>query len=209
MARLPMFPLGSVLFPTMVLPLHVFEPRYRQLMDDCLAEDGPYDREFGVCLIERGFEVGGGDVRSEVGTVAQIVDAQQFEDGRWAVAAVGTRRIRVTGWLEDDPYPVAEVEDWLDQPTDEDLTIVRDTAEDRLRAILQIQADLGLQAPPVDTAIDADPTLASYQIATLSPLGSFDRQRILGTESTGDRLDLLAQLLDEALGDLRASRDMG
>src|SRR6056297_1832821 len=115
---LPMFPLGSVLFPTMVLPLHVFEPRYRALVEHCLATD----KEFGVCLIERGSEVGGGDLRTDVGTVAQIIDAEQFDDGRWALACVGTRRIRIDRWLQDVPYPRALVEPWLDDPPDADLS---------------------------------------------------------------------------------------
>ena len=89
--RLPMFPLGSVLVPSAGLPLHVFEPRYRALVQDCLAGD----REFGVVLIERGSEVGGDDVRTSVGTVARIVEATELPDGRWAVAAVGVRRVRV------------------------------------------------------------------------------------------------------------------
>ena len=105
-----MFPLGTVLLPSAVLPLHVFEPRYRQLVRDCLDRDG----EFGVVLIERGNEVGGGDNRTSVGTVARLVEAVPFGDGRWALAAVGTRRIRVRRWLEDDPYPRAEVEAWDD-----------------------------------------------------------------------------------------------
>jgi len=74
-----MFPLGMVLLPTMVVPIHVFEPRYRKMAGDCLAGD----REFGVVLIERGSEVGGGDVRTDVGTVARIIEAQEFPDGRW------------------------------------------------------------------------------------------------------------------------------
>src|SRR3954447_12098654 len=105
MPVLPMFPLGSVLLPSVFLPLHVFEPRYRALTEHCLAGE----REFGVVLIERGSEVGGGDVRSPVGTVARILEAVQFDDGRWALGVVGTRRVRVTAWLDDDPYPRAEV----------------------------------------------------------------------------------------------------
>ena len=105
-----MFPLGTVLLPSLLLPLHVFEPRYRTLVDDCVAGDG----EFGVVLIERGSEVGGGDVRTDVGTVARILEVERFDDGRFAVAAVGTRRIRVERWLDDDPYPRAEVHDWPD-----------------------------------------------------------------------------------------------
>ncbi len=74
-----MFPLGTVLLPGMPLSLHVFEPRYRQMVDDCRAGDGT----FGVVLIERGSEVGGGDVRTDVGTLTRIVEARELPDGRW------------------------------------------------------------------------------------------------------------------------------
>jgi Lon protease-like protein len=94
-----MFPLGVVLFPGMALPLHIFEARYREMIQDCLR----HGQEFGVVLIERGSEVGGGDQRSDVGTVAHITEAAQLPDGRWALLAVGTRRIRVQTWLPDDP----------------------------------------------------------------------------------------------------------
>ena len=70
MTRMAMFPLGTVLLPTGILPLHVFELRYRRMIEECLAADTP---EFGVVMIERGREVGGGDQRSHVGTVARIV----------------------------------------------------------------------------------------------------------------------------------------
>ena len=103
-----MFPLGSVLTRGQLLPLHVFEPRYRRLVGDCIEAGGT----FGVVLIERGSEVGGGDVRSDLGTLATIVDAQALPDGRWAVVAVGGQRIRVVAWGDDDPYPQAEVEPW-------------------------------------------------------------------------------------------------
>src|SRR5688572_1877568 len=109
---MPMFPLGTVLVPSLALPLHVFEPRYRALVRDCLAGD----RELGVVLIERGSEVGGDDTRTDVGTVAQIVHAAELPDGRFALATVGVRRIRVEAWLPDDPYPIASVEDWPDPP---------------------------------------------------------------------------------------------
>ena len=112
-----MFPLGSVLFPSVVLPLHVFEDRYRTLMRDCLAGD----REFGVVLIERGSEVGGGDVRTAVGTVARIVESEEYPDGRYAVVAVGVRRIVVDEWLPDAPYPRAEVHDWPDPEVEADV----------------------------------------------------------------------------------------
>src|SRR6476646_946546 len=120
MAIMPMFPLGSVLLPGGVLPLHVFEPRYRALVQDCLASA---EHEFGVVLIERGFEVGGGDFRCLVGTVARMVQVAELDDGRYALVTIGTRRIRVNGWLPDDPYPKADVEDW---PDEEDFTSPED-----------------------------------------------------------------------------------
>ena len=200
-----MFPLGSVLFPTMVLPLHIFEERYRALVTDCLAGE----QEFGVCLIERGFEVGGGDERTAVGTVAQIVDAQQFDDGRWAIAAVGTRRFKVVEWLDDDPYPRAMVEDWIDLPLDDDLSTERNEVVEALRRVLAKMAELGEPAPPVDTEIDADPTLASYQVATLSPLGPFDRQQVLATPETAERIALLRGLLGDSLEVLEARQRLG
>ena len=123
--ELPMFPLGGVLFPSMVLPLHVFEPRYRALVRDCLDGDG----EFGVVLIERGSEVGGDDVRTDVGTMAHILQAEELDDGRWVVAAVGTRRLRVRSWLPDDPYPRAAVDDWPDAPPASDLSRLYDDGQ--------------------------------------------------------------------------------
>ncbi len=81
--RLAMFPLQTVLFPGAILPLHIFEPRYRKMLADCLSGDGT----FGVVLISRGSEVGGGDQRVAVGTEARIEEASRFDDGRWAVIA--------------------------------------------------------------------------------------------------------------------------
>src|SRR6185437_15262121 len=78
---IPMFPLGTVLFPHALLPLRVFEPRYRVMTERVLKAE----REFGVVLIERGSEVGGGDTRFDVGTVAQIVRAQQLGDGGYVL----------------------------------------------------------------------------------------------------------------------------
>ena len=100
-----MFPLGSVLLPGMLLPLHVFEPRYRAMVDRCLAGD----HEFGVVLIERGREVGGGDVRTSAGTLARIAEARQFPDGRWALAAELGERVAPVASLElpEDPAALA------------------------------------------------------------------------------------------------------
>jgi Lon protease-like protein len=190
-----MFPLGTVLVPGMVLPLHVFEPRYRRLVQDCLAGDG----EFGVVLIERGSEVGGGDVRTDVGTVARIARAAETPDGRYAIAAVGLRRVRVRTWLEDDPYPRAEVEAWPDEGADDltDAPARVEAVSSRLRRAAALCAELGEPAPPLDLELAEDPTVASYQATAVAPLGPADTHELLCARSVPDRLDLLVRLLDE------------
>jgi Lon protease-like protein len=196
MARLlPMFPLGTVLFPSAFLPLHVFEPRYLELVRDCLADEP----EFGVVLIERGSEVGGGDVRTGIGTVARILDTAAIGDSRLALATVGTRRIEVRSWLPDDPYPRAEVVDLPDPPpaagdADRYGHVLR-----RLRRVLALSAELGEAGPEATTELADDPGLGSFQAAALAPITPFDRQRVLATVGVTARLDLLDALLaDEA-----------
>ncbi len=192
---MPMFPLGSVLLPSAGLPLHVFEPRYQALVRDCLAGDG----EFGVVLIARGSEVGGEDVRTDVGTVARIVESAELPDGRWAVMALGVRRIRVRRWLPDDPYPLAEVADWPDadpgQGYDDRLAIVMG----RLRRALALATEAGDDAAPATIELSPDGVLAGYQMAAVAPIGPLDRQRVLAATSPEMRLEAVAQLLDDAI----------
>ena len=116
MAVIPMFPLGMVLLPGGVLPLHVFEPRYRQMVVDCLRQDG--EPEFGQALITHGSEAGGGDERAMVGTIAQMIKVEALDEERYSMVTVGTRRIRVSAWLPDEPYPLADVDDWPDEDPD-------------------------------------------------------------------------------------------
>lgn len=198
----PMFPLESVLLPGMVLPLQVFEERYRALVRDCLASD----QEFGVVLIERGSEVGGGDVRSQVGTVAQIIQAEVAEDGRWTVVAVGARRVRVHEWLDDDPYPRADLVDWpddIDRADNADLEKLYRQQVSALRRVLAMTAELGLPADPTVEVSD-DPLLGSYHLSLLAPIGALDRQRLLAANGPRDRIVRLGALLAEEAVDLEA-----
>lgn len=200
MTATPMFPLGTVVFPHTALPLRIFEPRYRQLTKDCLAGA----REFGVVLIARGSEVGGGDQRTDVGTLVSIVEAQEAPDGQWGMLTLGTRRIRVVRWLEDDPYPRAEVEDVGDGPWDPSADDAFEAAERVVRRSLALLAELDEPAPPVHVALDADRTIASWQLAAISPLGPLDRQRLLAIDAPDERLAELAQLVEEECAVLAA-----
>jgi uncharacterized protein len=192
-----MFPLGTVLLPFAHLPLHIFEPRYRALVKDCLAGDG----EFGVVLIERGQEVGGGDVRFGVGTVARIVQTAELPDGRWLLDAVGTERFRVTEWLPEDPYPVAMVEALDEEAPDtgsEEVAERRTAVERLLRQVLALQIELGMPAPSAVRTLDENPDVAAFEAALLSPIGPMDAQRVLEAPSTITRLALLETVLQDA-----------
>lgn len=199
-----MFPLGSVLFPGVVLPLHVFEPRYRALVRDCL--DG--DREFGVVLIERGSEVGGGDVRSKVGTVARMVEVAEIDEDRYAVVAIGTRRINVLAWLPDDPYPLADVDDWpeeIDGLDEAALTLELAAVVTRLRRVLAMTVEAGDPAAPAATELSEDPLIATYHASALAPFGPADHYRLLAAPGPSARVALLAGFLrdEERILELR------
>ena len=206
MAVMPMFPLGTPLLPGAVLPLHVFEPRYRQMVRDILADDVD-PPEFGVVMIERGREVGGGDERAMIGTTAHIVDIEVTPDGRYALAAVGTDRLRVVAWLPDDPYPLADVDRWPDD--DSGAVVTTDTIEAlhvRVREINGLVRELGEISPPPDTEISDDPRLALFHLAALSPLGAADRQRILAAPGSAERVVALREALDDAAAVLEFRR---
>ncbi len=189
-----MFPLGSVLFPGAVLPLHVFEPRYRQLVQDCLAGEA----EFGVVLIERGSEVGGGDIRAMVGAVARMVEVTETPDGRYGVVAVGVRRVRVNTWLPEEIYPQADVDEW---PDDDPLDAYEDRLAEvvgQLRRVLALRAELGEPVAAATSELADDPVLASYHAAALAPLGPADQYELLVAPGPDSRLQLLREMLDDA-----------
>jgi Lon protease-like protein len=199
-AWLAMFPLQTVLFPTAVLPLHVFEPRYRELTRRVLGDD----REFGVTLIERGSEVGGGDVRVDVGTRARIVEAAELPDGRWALLTVGVSRIEVVRWLPDEPFPQAHVRDIPEPEPGPGVIRDRADAERWLRRALALRTELGEASPPATLELADDPMTAAFEIAAAAPIGPADAQRVLEAASAEERLRVLARLLEEEVHVLEA-----
>jgi Lon protease-like protein len=200
----PMFPLGVVHFPGVGLPLRVFEPRYRRLTTDCLAAD----RQFGVVLIERGREVGGGDSRFGVGTMTTVVDSAIGPDGMIHLRTVGTRRVRVCRWLDDDPYPRAEVEDLAPFRLGATELEAMAVTERRVRRALAMRAELNEPAVAFNVELDADPDLAVFQLAAVAPVGPVDHQRLLEAEQPGRFLALLDELIADELAVL-ASRLAG
>jgi len=190
--ELPMFPLGSVVLPGVGIPLQVFEPRYRALIMTCLTED----RLFGSVLIERGSEVGGGDQRGTVGALIRIVQAEEAPDGRWAVLGVGIERLRVIEWLPDDPFPRCRAEAWPDGSTTPNTEgLVHRTLE----ATLTLMDRLGVERNDLQSQpeLDADLSIASFQLTALSPLGPLDRLAALKASDPDARLTSLLDSLTE------------
>ena len=194
MGVVAMFPLGSVLYPGVGLPLRIFEPRYVQMLRECLAGDG----EFGSVLIERGSEVGGGDKRFPMGTMARILDSSQQVDGTWLVLAVGIRRLKVVGWLPDDPYPQADCDEAPD-PDEPNASAVESTIS-QLRRVLAMSAEANRPTAPATIEFSDDPALALWQACAVAPVSSLDAYRLLAVPSASERITLLrAMLEDEAL----------
>jgi Lon protease-like protein len=194
----PMFPLESVRLPGEGLPLRIFEPRYGALVRDCLSGA----MEFGVVLIAAGREVGGGDARLDIGSMAHIVDCKDLGDGRYLLECEMRERIRVTEWLDDDPYPKAAVEPWPDEPgatvTGADIGVV----EDRLMEVFErIASSQGAHLPPRQQLLgepepgdDAGKRL--YALAARVPMGQADRYSVLAAPSAAARLDALRDAVE-------------
>ena len=149
--ELAMFPLESVVLPHQDLPLRIFEPRYVALVRHCVDSGEP----FGVVLISRGREVGGGDTRSDVGVLSRITECIDHGLDRYSLRCKAGERIRVREWLPDDPYPRAIVRLWPDEPgaamTQDQLCEV----EDRAMALFERIAEArGVALPGRDVLLD-------------------------------------------------------
>ena len=187
-----MFPLGSVLFPHTPVVLRIFEPRYLTMLGHLLDEDDP---AFGVVLIERGHEAGGGDQRAGVGTVARIVQVQVGADDLHLVA-VGGERVSVDRWLDDDPYPIADVSVLPELAWDDALAPLRSEAERVVRRVLARAGQYGDTRWDPDVEVSEDPIEAAWQLAAIAPLGDFDRYRLLRASTAGG---LLRETIDLTL----------
>lgn len=192
--RMPMFPLSTVLYPGALLPLHVFELRYRTMLAECLASE---PQEFGIVLITRGSEVGGGDERAAVGTVARIEAAQRSDDGRYALLVRGAMRLRVVQWLPDDPYPQARVA----LHDDEDAAAAGPVHEAALSGVRRVEAllrELGSSVPEPPIG----PATSLWELCARLPVNALDRQRLLETDDPDGRASLLAELAGALAVDL-------
>jgi Lon protease-like protein len=202
---IPLFPLGTVLYPGLLLPLHIFEERYRALVRrlvDQPDEDGP--RTFGVVAIRVGREVGadGFTALHEIGCAAELRGVEAYEDGRFDIVSTGTRRFRVLGLDTTLPYLQAEVE-WLDEPAGEGPDVL---AASVLRQFhLYRDALLATQSmTDDDDEMPLEPAVLSYLVAATMVLDLGDHQSLLAAPDTATRLLLELGLLRRESAILRA-----
>lgn len=184
------------MLPGEELPLRIFEPRYVTLVQDCLAMTEP---AFGVVLIEAGREVGGGDRRSNVGALARIVDYADLGVGRFRLRCLMGERIRVKQWLDDAPYPRADIEVWEDEPGSVDSAAVFDV-EDRVVALYERIAavrgsDFGGRSAVLGPE-ESDVVKRLYGLAARVPMGQADKYAVLSAPTVPARLSALSEAID-------------
>lgn len=187
--RIPLFPLQTVLFPETTLALHIFEPRYREMIGRCLE----HDETFGICLILEGDEVGGHAVPHRVGTEAAIIASQRYADGRYDIVAEGRRRFEVLSLDRSRAYLRADVR-FLDE---------RDGTEDPALAVAVAKLfegvleslELAGQAVVDETWKALDARSLSYKVAAALPAGADAKQELLEVPDTEARLKRLAEIL--------------
>ena len=189
-----MFPLGSVLFPHLPLALRVFEDRYLVMLSHLLQAD---TAEFGVVLIERGQEVGGGEHRFGYGTVAQITQLGTAE-GVVGLVAQGERRFEVVEWLDEAPYPRARVSDLPELEWDDALQPLRERTERLVRRTLAQASEFTEQQWSADVELSDDPVAAAWQLAGIAPVGALDQVSLLRAADLEGLLTAVGELTEVA-----------
>jgi Lon protease-like protein len=188
---LPLFPLGVVLLPDEVLPLHIFEPRYRELIEECLETDGDF-----------GFVYADDDGIREIGTRARVTDVlERFDDGRLNVLVEGGERFRVEQLTRGRSFMTAEVVEVDDEAGETGDELVA-------RAVGSFRALAALAGAETADPDESSPQL-SFELAAQVELPADAKQQLLESRRESERLDLVAELLDDARVALLQSVELG
>ena len=205
---LPLFPLGAVLYPGMLLPLHIFEERYRQLVRDLLERPEP--RRFGVIAIRKGRETGIDGVNGlrslyEIGCTATLRRVERHDDGRYDIVTVGTQRFRLRGLDETRPYLQGEVEMLADEALDPVLAepAVR-VIQATFREYLDALTEWGGATVRIEDLPD-EPVLLSFLVAAAMVIDLPERQALLAESDTLRRMALERALLSRETAMLRTT----
>ncbi|MBS1706183.1 MAG: LON peptidase substrate-binding domain-containing protein [Armatimonadetes bacterium] len=195
--EMPLFPLHTVLFPYAQMRLHVFEERYREMVRFCTE----FDRPFGVVLIRHGEEVGETAEPYMVGTAARIQQVQTFDDGRMDIQIYGERRFRVRKFDESKPYLVGMVEPVVEVEPEEPERLDALTIKSEECFRLWIEGQLSREDLAVQVVFPQDPLQVSFLIADYMPLENSQKQIMLETTDTAERLASLIPILEQQMRD--------
>jgi len=202
---LPLFPLGAVLYPGMLLPLHIFEERYRQLVSDLL--EGPDPRRFGVIAIRKGRETGIEGVHSlyEIGCIATLRRVESYDDGRFDLVTVGTQRFKLLRLDETRPYFQGEVELLAEDMVDAAsvMPAVR-AVQVAFRDYLDALTEWGGATVMIEQLPD-EAGLLSFIVAAAMVIDLTERQSLLSEPDTARRLSLERALLARETAMLRTT----
>jgi len=203
---MPVFPLNTVVFPGVTVPLHVFEDRYRALVHHLLTVGDKSQRLFGVVAIREGYEVGAHGVQSvhRVGCVVQLTSVEPYPDGRFDIEVVGRRRLRLEGLDTSGPYLVGDVETVVEPAetspeADEEARRTLETFEEYRRRLSQLRG-----AEVLDGTFPRDPEYLSYALSATCLLALSERQALLEAATAVDRLLMLRHSLREEMRAMRA-----
>jgi Lon protease-like protein len=193
-----MFPLNTVVFPGMSLPLHVFEDRYRMLVRHLLTVDDPAARVFGTVAIREGYEVGDHGAQSvyRVGCVLQLTEVDRREDGTFDIVAVARERLMLEEMSRGDEFPQGMVA-VMPEPEVEVPIDVLDRARSTFTAFRAAMTEL--QGDPFSGTLPRDPDCLAWTLSALTPLPMAERQSLLEAPDATERLQLVTRLLTEEL----------
>ncbi len=204
---MPLFPLNAVLFPYAMLQLHVFEPRYRSMVRDCIE----FERPFGIVLIRSGEEVAGPAEPYLVGTACRIMDVVHLEDGRMDIKVQGERRFRIREIDDSGEVLIGKVEPVIESVAVETTELGELTG--RLRELFEMLVRLSISREDfyVSVSFPNDPVVLSFTMASLLSIGNLDKQRLLETTDTGQRVEEILPILEQQLleSNLLESETMG
>ena len=212
--RLPFFPLHTVLFPHLPLPLHIFEPRYRAMARDVMAEDSPYGGRFVVSMIVEGKEAGDPHARtSSVGTICEVRTAEQLADGRWVLLAVGLVRASLGRIDRTGEYAVVDAEPIEDVPGDLDprlpatVQAALDEYMETVKRFVTATASVGHESHEISSVtaslndvlkpiqLPDDPSAASYAVGGVLQIELTRKQHLLEIPDAATRLRAELDLL--------------
>ncbi len=187
--RLPLFPLGTVLYPGLLLPLHIFEERYRRLVEHLVALPDGEPRRFGVVAIREGWEVGAAGAKAlhAVGCTAEVRQVEAYSDGRFDIMTTGAQRFRLDEVDDSLPYLTASVE-LLDEDPGEGANLVAPGVGRLFRAYRDSLLSARGEEADEPPQLPADADVLSYLVAAAMVLDLEDKQRLLACPDTSSRL---------------------